>query len=199
MRGFDASEEIGVGVAESVKRALNVAVEVGDGFKVVSRRVKLPLQKLTYNSFTKIIAMFLKRIEFTKVEKFEDIGGLRKSIRFCRETLEEMSDLIEKGLPDHVDTELHAVRFGNVALLFLPGEVFVKVFLDLREKSPFKKLMVAGYSGKYVGYIPTPEEFDRKGYAAYTVPLLVNLPPYVPNIAYILEKKSLEILMELVK
>jgi len=71
-----------------------------------------------------------------------------------------------KGRPAKkpVCAEIAALRIGNVAFLFLPGEPFVETGLAIRRKSPFKQLFIVGYAGNTIGYIPTNEAFDEGGY-----------------------------------
>jgi hypothetical protein len=57
-----------------------------------------------------------------------------------------------------------AVRVGDAAFVFLPGEPFVEIGLAIREASPWKFTMVAGYAEDYIGYIPTEKAFKNGGY-----------------------------------
>jgi hypothetical protein len=57
-----------------------------------------------------------------------------------------------------------ALRLGNAAIVFLPGEPFVEIALAIREASPFKFTAVAGYAEAYIGYIPTDRAFKSGGY-----------------------------------
>jgi hypothetical protein len=57
-----------------------------------------------------------------------------------------------------------ALRLGNAAFVFLPGEPFVEIALAIREASPFRFTAVAGYAESYIGYIPTDRAFKNGGY-----------------------------------
>jgi hypothetical protein len=59
---------------------------------------------------------------------------------------------------------LGAVRLGDAAIVFLPGEPFVEIALAIREASPFDFTAVAGYADGYIGYIPTDRAFRNGGY-----------------------------------
>lgn len=63
-----------------------------------------------------------------------------------------------------VRAELAALRIGQAAFLFLPGEPFVETGLAIRNRSPFRHLFIVGYAGNTVGYIPTDAAFDEGGY-----------------------------------
>ncbi len=61
---------------------------------------------------------------------------------------------------------LGAVRLGSAAMVFLPGEPFVEIALEIREASPFDFTAVVGYSEDYIGYIPTDRALKSGGYEA---------------------------------
>jgi neutral ceramidase len=60
--------------------------------------------------------------------------------------------------------EIAALRIGETAFLFLPGEPFVETGLAIRRQSPFQHLFIIGYAGNTVGYVPTDDAFDEGGY-----------------------------------
>lgn len=57
-----------------------------------------------------------------------------------------------------------ALRFGESAMVFLPGEPFVEIGQAIRKASPFAFTAVVGYAEDYVGYIPTDQAFQGGGY-----------------------------------
>jgi hypothetical protein len=57
-----------------------------------------------------------------------------------------------------------ALRLGQAAMVFLPGEPFVEIALRIIKESPWSWTAVAGYSDEYVGYIPTDRAFANRGY-----------------------------------
>jgi hypothetical protein len=61
-------------------------------------------------------------------------------------------------------TELAALRLGEAALLFVPGELFVEIGLAIREQSPHDPTFVVGYAEDAIGYIPTDQAFGEGGY-----------------------------------
>ncbi len=52
------------------------------------------------------------------------------------------------------------------ALVMLPSEILVEVGLKIKEGSPFKNTLVAGYCNGYLGYIPIEKAYDEGGYEA---------------------------------
>jgi hypothetical protein len=71
-----------------------------------------------------------------------------------------------KGQPqaEPIRAPIAAVRVGDAAFVFLPGEPFVEIGLAIRAASPWKFTIVAGYAEDYIGYIPTDRAFHNGGY-----------------------------------
>lgn len=63
-----------------------------------------------------------------------------------------------------VAARIAALRLGDAALVFLPGEPFVEIGLAIEKASPFSFTAVCGYSNDYIGYIPTDRAYDSGGY-----------------------------------
>lgn len=59
---------------------------------------------------------------------------------------------------------ISVLRIGELALVFLPGEPFVDLALEIERKSPFEHTVVIGYAENSIGYIPTYEAFIQGGY-----------------------------------
>lgn len=63
-----------------------------------------------------------------------------------------------------VRTQVAALRMGDAAFCFIPGEPFAETGLAIRANSPFRSTFVAGYAEGSIGYIPTDEAFREGGY-----------------------------------
>jgi hypothetical protein len=62
-------------------------------------------------------------------------------------------------------TEVQALTVGDdLAIVGLPGEVFVELGLDLRRRSPFRNTLVLGLANDAIGYVPTARAYDEGGY-----------------------------------
>ncbi|AZN43448.1 hypothetical protein [Paenibacillus albus] len=80
----------------------------------------------------------------------------------------------QEGYPvQQVETELHALRLGDVILLSSSCEVFGGYASRLRERSSSQKLILSGISNGYTGYLPSPEAF-ADGLGGYEL----NASPY---------------------
>jgi neutral ceramidase len=64
----------------------------------------------------------------------------------------------------HVDTEVAVIALGDVAIVLLPGEVFVEFGLELKRRFPHLHLVIASYANDATGYLPHRSAFAVGGY-----------------------------------
>jgi neutral ceramidase len=61
--------------------------------------------------------------------------------------------------------EIQALRLGHsTAVVGVPGEPFFAIGEEIRRRSGFANLLVAGYANEAVGYLPVASEFPLHGY-----------------------------------
>jgi hypothetical protein len=58
-----------------------------------------------------------------------------------------------------VETELHGIRLGEVALVGFAGEPFSELGVQVKARSPFAHTLFSGYTNDYLGYLPTAEAY----------------------------------------
>ncbi len=199
MRSFDLAEEIGGRVFEKVVEAYErTSYMKNPVMNIVGSHIKLPLQNLTLEDILKDLLGAIKQQE----EDDLPLEKVKSNLRFYREWAADMMEKISRGLPSYIEAEVHVLRIGDAAVTFLPGEVFVEIGLKIKERSPFKDNMVVGYSGPYVGYIPTSGDYEGEGYsgfggyAANTAPKMFGYPPFTPDVGDVLLEHSLRLLEE---
>ena len=90
---------------------------------------------------------------------------------------------------------ISAMRFGDLAMVFHPSELYSAYGLMVRRDSPFKDTIVVGYADDMVGYITDPVAYQKREYAAIVVPKLIGLPPFKPDTG----KKLAAALLDLLK
>lgn len=79
----------------------------------------------------------------------------------ARERLEAwQGGTLAEGLP----VEVQVVALDEVALVGLPGEIFVETGLAIAEASPLELTLPVGYANGSIGYVPTSEEVPYGGY-----------------------------------
>jgi neutral ceramidase len=62
------------------------------------------------------------------------------------------------------ELEVQAVRFGEVAIVALPVELFTAIGEEIKRASPFRDTFIATLANGWHGYVPTREAFARGGY-----------------------------------
>ena len=62
-----------------------------------------------------------------------------------------------------IDVELAAVRIGDFVLTTFPGELTVRIGLNIKKRSPHPRTFVAGYTNGYIYYCPTAEQLKNVG------------------------------------
>jgi neutral ceramidase len=80
---------------------------------------------------------------------------------YAREVLEV------SRMPKTIETEIQVLRIGGLALVALPGEIFVSLGQAVKADSPFPLTTVVGLANDYVGYVPTREAFGQGGYETW--------------------------------
>jgi hypothetical protein len=65
-------------------------------------------------------------------------------------------------------TAMTLVTIGNLAIVGIPGELFVELGLAIRANPNFAQTLIAGYCNDLIGYIPTRAAYDEGGYEVDT-------------------------------
>jgi neutral ceramidase len=65
-------------------------------------------------------------------------------------------------------TAMTVVTVGNLAIVGIPGELFVELGLALKTNTSFTQTFVAGYCNDLIGYIPTRAAYPEGGYEVDT-------------------------------
>ncbi len=62
-----------------------------------------------------------------------------------------------------IDVELLGLRIGEFVLMTFPGELTVRIGLNIKKMSPHELTFVAGYTNGYIYYAPTAEQLRNVG------------------------------------
>ncbi len=150
-KGQEEAKRLGTSLAESVKKALAGGRPVIPRFGARSETVQVPLQRYDREKVARARRdlfkvgtgelPFLKQVEAYKIAALE----LREG----------------PTLP----MEVQVFRIGSdVALVGLPGEVFVDLALAIKKDSPFKTTVVLELCNDAPGYVPTRKAFAEGSY-----------------------------------
>ncbi len=64
-------------------------------------------------------------------------------------------------------TRLQVIRLGDLVFVGVPGEMYARLGLELRRRSPFRHTCVIGLSGENIGYIPDRQAYADGGYQTW--------------------------------
>ena len=126
-----------------------------------------------------------KRIEIYRqcIDKMDRLITIRTNLRLLQEHLDR------RGSGPLV-AEIQAIRIGDFVLVTFPGELFVEVGLRIKERSPFPKTFIAGYTNGGLGYAPTADSYDKQAYEDSCTYL-------APQWQELYERKALELIRRL--
>jgi neutral ceramidase len=148
VRGIKGTQLMGEKLADDVLKAIETErrvepVPVG----VASKVVPVPLQTVTPEDVKQAREVVEKRERpFLELVRAHKILALTRINR------------------DVLGVEIQVFRIGDVALVGLPGEVFVELGLSIKKKSPFATTMVVELANDSIHYVPTRKAFSEGSY-----------------------------------
>ena len=165
---FVEVERIGTIVAESVAASLDVLKPMSGPFAVRAVEVPMRLKARQFPSAQDLerrIADTRKKLEVARLEGVRNLRPLESAIEGLTfaATMVDGADGVE-----YIDSRLSLVRFGDILVAGIPGELFSSLGNDIRAAFPGHVVLVAGYCGDYMGYIPHAAAYDEGGYEAFT-------------------------------
>lgn len=72
--------------------------------------------------------------------------------------------VIARRFADFQQAPISALTIGDMAIAYLPGELFVEFGLRIKRESPFRHTLVSAYNDDSLQYIPTQAAFDEGAY-----------------------------------
>lgn len=72
--------------------------------------------------------------------------------------------VIARRFADFQQAPISALTVGDMAIAFLPAELFVEFGLHIQRESPFRHTLVSAYNDDSLQYIPTQAAFDEGAY-----------------------------------
>jgi neutral ceramidase len=82
----------------------------------------------------------------------------RFEVDACRHQL----NLLDEG-KECVEAPLHLLRIGEAVIVGWPGEIFVELGLEVRQRSPHPLTFVSSVTNHCVGYVPTEAAYESQG------------------------------------
>jgi len=148
--------------AEALKVMQGLEMREDVKLRVLRRSIELPLKRLPSPEEARREVEELER-RLAELEREgappEEISALRgrlvkarNALRLARETKGE----------ETVETEIQAIRIGDLILACLPGEVFVEIGLSIKERH--RSVFVLSLCNDSLSYVPTASAYDEGGY-----------------------------------
>ena len=158
-RGFYEAERLGTILGKKVLSIIpkGKTIPVKE-LRIIREEIKLSLRKIPRSEVEKARRL----VEERKIKKISLIDGLSEEV--YAEQILALGKISEKSL----SSEIQVISLGDIALVSIPGELFVEYGLEIKKKSPFVHTFIIGYANDYVGYIPTLKAFQEGGYEVRT-------------------------------
>ena len=74
--------------------------------------------------------------------------------------------LLDGTAPTSREGRIHAIRIGDGVIVSGPGEVFSEIGMAVKERSPGRPTMYAGFTNGLIAYFATAAEYAHGGYEA---------------------------------
>lgn len=176
---FEVAEQHGRAMGRAAFDALQHAPSIADA-RIAARRIALNL-KLRDLSAEFAIARDCAAQTQASLESHR--GGDGYQLKRLRDhhaqsiaALAALEVLEERNRRDHrVDvtsrelaTAMTIVTIDNLAIVGIPGELFVELGLAIKRTPNFARIFVAGYCNDLIGYIPTRAAYSEGGYEVDT-------------------------------
>jgi hypothetical protein len=108
-------------------------------------------------------------------------GSVEKTVAAISRFAVEWADEVLPGLDGQastLETEVQALRVGDLYVSANASEFFTAFDLDLRRRWRHPDLMVLGYSNGTIGYLPDAFDIAQKSYAAIQSPKGLRQQPF---------------------
>jgi len=176
---FEVAEHHGRAMGRGALDALQQAPTIADA-RIAARRIALNFK---LKDFSEDLAVARDCAAQTQASLDNHRGGdgyqlkrLRDHHTQSRTALAALEALEEQNRRDRrVDlarcelaTAITVVTVGDLAIVGIPGELFVELGLTLKANPHFTKTFVAGYCNDLIGYIPTRAAYPEGGYEVDT-------------------------------
>jgi len=152
--GHAEAARIGTVLASAVLQTLPGLEEVPDTpLCCLSATVQLPLPELKPGDLQRARETITRRGKGGKEPGFLEVVDGFKILDIDQ----------RRGQPQEV--EVQVITLGNdIALVSLPGEIFVELGLAIKQASPFKYTAIAELANGSIGYVPTRQAWTQGNY-----------------------------------
>lgn len=158
----NVTEKLGSEIAKSIIEDFDRAANTKVNFRVISRIIDMPLQNISQQD----LEWARGEIEIPNLDKGR-LSEVRKAKIIHLDYLKHNSAIPPSACdkPWLLPIELQVFRLSkDVAIIAIPGELFVELGLEIKKRSPFANTLVITLANTHISYIPTKQAFSEGGY-----------------------------------
>lgn len=178
IRTWEQAEKLGERMAVAILKELDgIAAQPDTDLGCTVSYVDLPLRRrfpVTRKRAERELAQATKQVERLERERCPSrrrLDRARMEAFFAGLVVEEAERFYGRRTSDKtVRAELQTIGIGNSAVTTFPGEVFVEVGLDVKQRAPADTTLVVELANAFEarGYMPTREAFAEGDYEVYS-------------------------------
>jgi hypothetical protein len=153
-------------------------IDAREAFRRIKQAVLATLAEVQPQQVDRLAAV--KRPFTFKVRTFDEAAEEKAVVQYCTkrigpqnaESVAKVFRNMRKELAGQQGREritwVQAMAIGDVALVGVPAELFTKLGIEIKRRSPFKHTVVAELSNDWIGYLPDREAHKLGGYQVWT-------------------------------
>jgi neutral/alkaline ceramidase-like enzyme len=176
---FEVAEQQGRAMGRAALDALNHAPPLANA-RIAARRIPLILRLKDFSAELAIARACAAQTQASldnhrggdgyQLKRLRDHHAQSLAALSALEALEEQNRRDRRVDPARRElaTAITLVTIGNLAIVGIPGELFVELGLAIKANPYFAQTFVAGYCNDLIGYIPTRAAYDEGGYEVDT-------------------------------
>jgi neutral ceramidase len=154
---------------QSYERIRAVAGDLADEAVKVARSIEYR-EYVTLDAKAADLSLGVRKPTSEELARAKDIVADAKAKGTGLRTLDQVyarETILITDYPATVDTNVQAMRIGDLAIVAIPCEVFVEIGLKLKAESPIKPAFTIELANGYNGYLPTKDQHALGGYETW--------------------------------
>jgi hypothetical protein len=166
-RGEESLATVGNGVADAALAALpTLAANALTRISVASEVLALPLLPLPSRDDWLALRASYESAALAAEQSANPASAKAQwaMVHWTERMFEQMQD---ESLSPTVEVEIQTLRLGDLVIVGVPGEFFVELGLQIKEKlqkAGVQQVMIVGFANGNVGYIPARRAYPKGGY-----------------------------------
>lgn len=155
---------------------MHEGVPVPEAISRLKQAIQTGLEEAQPRPVSRLVGV--KRPFKFKVRTFDEAAEDAAVSRYCEkrapqgakqvvEVFRKQRELLAPRQGQDRETWLQVILIGDVAIVGVPAELFTKLGLDIKRRSPLKNTCVAALANDWIGYLPDLEGHKLGGYQTW--------------------------------